>query len=175
MSSREKLFPCCASLLGFSPNRAGPPLPAPAAWVTVTSVATPYSECSTVSCAARTPADIAETVTTRPMPSARPRATTTACRRLRRSSRATYVKNMPPPLPMSVVRLALMKGPWPEEGLKQDSECPVNPGPQFPANSEGPPRPASVAADRLRRITHGHGGLRWKGRSGGPTPPRDLG
>ena len=43
-------------------------------WVTVMSVPTPYSECSTVAWAFLTPDDAAVTVITKPIPSARPRA-----------------------------------------------------------------------------------------------------
>ena len=55
--------------------------------VTVTSVPTPYSDFSTSDWAFFTPADAAVTVTTRPIPSARPSAMKMACRILRRSSR----------------------------------------------------------------------------------------
>jgi hypothetical protein len=61
----------------LSLNICGPPLPALGAWVTVRSVPTPYSECSTADCAVRTPAEAAVTVITRP---------TSACRDRRRSS-----------------------------------------------------------------------------------------
>ncbi len=56
------------------PNPAGPPEPAAGVWVTVMSVPTPYSECSTVAWASLTPADAAVTVMTKPIPRARPRA-----------------------------------------------------------------------------------------------------
>src|SRR6266702_1372976 len=78
--SREKRRPARCAFGAFRPNLAGPPDPAPAAWVTVTSVPTPYSDCRTVLWAVRTPAAMADTVTTRPIPSARPSATTMACR-----------------------------------------------------------------------------------------------
>ncbi len=69
------------------PNPAGPPEPAAGAWVTVTSVPTPYSECSTVAWASLTPEAAAVTVITKPIPSARPRAMKIAWRIRRRNSR----------------------------------------------------------------------------------------
>jgi len=69
------------------PNPAGPPEPAVGAWVTVTSVPTPYSECSTVVWAFLTPEAAAVTVITKPIPRARPRAMKIACRIRRRNSR----------------------------------------------------------------------------------------
>ena len=68
-------------------NPNGPPEPRDGAVVTVMSVPTPYSECSTVLCAFFTPADAAVTVMTRPIPTARPSAMKHACRIRRRSSR----------------------------------------------------------------------------------------
>src|SRR5580700_2130048 len=82
--------------------------------VTVTSVPTPYSEASTLDSAFFTPAEAALTVTTRPIPTARPRATKIAWRIRRRSSRRRYVtKNIcspirdegsAPPGPLAAVR-----------------------------------------------------------------------
>ena len=65
------------------------PVPDPAAGdlVTVMSVPTPYSECSTVPWAFLTPVAAAVTVITSPMPRARPRAMKADCRIRRRSSR----------------------------------------------------------------------------------------
>jgi hypothetical protein len=77
-----------------NPNAVPPPEPLAGGWVTVMSVPTPYSVCSTVACEAVTPAEAAVTVITRPTPSARPSAMRTAWRRRRRSSRQRYVKNM---------------------------------------------------------------------------------
>ena len=65
----------------------GPPLPRDGALVTVMSVPTPYSECSTVPWAFFSPDDAAVTVMTSPMPTARPSAMKLACRIRRRSSR----------------------------------------------------------------------------------------
>src|SRR5271156_4120923 len=67
--------------------------------VTVTSVPTPYSEASTLDSAFFTPAEAALTVTTRPIPTARPKATKIAWRIRRRSSRRRYVaKNICSPI-----------------------------------------------------------------------------
>ena len=55
--------------------------------VTVTLVPAPYSELSTSASAFFTPAEAELTVTTRPIPTARPRATKIAWRIRRRSSR----------------------------------------------------------------------------------------
>jgi hypothetical protein len=67
--------------------------------VTVTSVPTPYSELSTSAWAFFTPAEAALTVTTRPIPTARPKATKIAWRIRRRSSRRRYVaKNICAPI-----------------------------------------------------------------------------
>src|SRR5215467_3472070 len=65
----------------------GPPELAAGALVTVMSVPTPYSECSTAPCACATPAEAAVTVITRPIPTARPREMKITCRIRRRSSR----------------------------------------------------------------------------------------
>ena len=62
-------------------KRPGPPAPRLAAWVTVMSVPTPYRDCSTWLWAALTPAEAALTVMTRPIPTARPSATSRAWRR----------------------------------------------------------------------------------------------
>ncbi len=70
-----------------NPNEPGVNEPALGVWVTVTSVPTPYSECSTCACASLTPDDAAVTVMTRPIPSARPRAMKIAWRIRRRNSR----------------------------------------------------------------------------------------
>ena len=75
-----------------------PKEPAVGAEVTVAAVPTPYRFCSTVPCAALTPADAAVTVMTRPIPRARPREMKMAWRFRRRSSRRRYVKNMSTPL-----------------------------------------------------------------------------
>jgi hypothetical protein len=69
------------------PNDPGVNDPAFGVFVTVTSVPTPYSACSTVPWAFLTPADAAVTVITRPTPRARPSAMNTAWRMRRRSSR----------------------------------------------------------------------------------------
>ena len=69
------------------PNPVGPPEPAVGVWVTVMSVPTPYSECSTVAWAFLTPEEAAITVITKPIPRARPRAMKIAWRILRRNSR----------------------------------------------------------------------------------------
>ena len=69
------------------PNDPGLNDPAFGVLVTVTSVPTPYSACSTVPWAFLTPADAAVTVITRPTPRARPSAMKTAWRMRRRSSR----------------------------------------------------------------------------------------
>jgi hypothetical protein len=69
------------------PNEPGVNDPAAGALVTVTSVPTPYSACSTVPWAFLTPAEAAVTVMTKPTPRARPSAMKTACRIRRRSSR----------------------------------------------------------------------------------------
>ena len=61
--------------------------PAAGVLVTVTSVPTPYSACSTVPWAFLTPEAAAVTVITRPIPSAMPSAMNTAWRMRRRSSR----------------------------------------------------------------------------------------
>src|SRR6202034_2455953 len=67
--------------------------------VTVTSVPTPYSEASTLDSAFFTPAEAALTVTTRPIPTARPKATKIAWRIRRRRSRRRYVaKNICSPI-----------------------------------------------------------------------------
>src|ERR1700728_4655932 len=67
--------------------------------VTVTSVPTPYSDASTLDSAFFTPAEAALTVTTRPIPTARPKATKIAWRIRRRSSRRRYVaKNICSPI-----------------------------------------------------------------------------
>src|SRR5580704_12921262 len=64
-----------------------------------TSVPTPYSEASTLDSAFFTPAEAALTVTTRPIPTARPKATKIAWRIRRRSSRRRYVaKNICSPI-----------------------------------------------------------------------------
>src|SRR5579875_3213057 len=63
------------------------PVGADGFWVTVTSVPTPYSELSTSAWAFFTPEEAADTVITRPTPSARPSAITTDCFIRRRSSR----------------------------------------------------------------------------------------
>ena len=65
-----------------------PPEPAVGAWVTVTSVPTPYSDLSTVPWVAETPFEAAVTVMTSPTPSASPSAMKIDCRILRRSSRS---------------------------------------------------------------------------------------
>ena len=70
-----------------NPNDPGVNDPAAGVLVTVTSVPTPYSACSTVPWAFLTPADAAVTVMTRPTPRARPSAMNTAWRIRRRSSR----------------------------------------------------------------------------------------
>ncbi len=70
-----------------NPKPVGPPEPAVGVWVTVMSVPTPYSECSTVAWASLTPEDAAVTVITRPIPRARPRAMKIAWRIRRRNSR----------------------------------------------------------------------------------------
>ena len=57
-----------------NPKPVGPPEPAVGVWVTVMSVPTPYSECSTVAWAFLTPDEAAVTVITNPIPRARPRA-----------------------------------------------------------------------------------------------------
>src|SRR5215469_17302496 len=54
--------------------------------VIVTSVPTPYKDLSTCDWAFLTPAEAAVTVTTSPIPSARPSAMKIACRILRRNS-----------------------------------------------------------------------------------------
>ena len=69
------------------PNEPGVNDPAVGVLVTVTSVPTPYSACSTVPWAFLTPADAAVTVMTRPTPSARPSAMNTPWRMRPRSSR----------------------------------------------------------------------------------------
>ena len=71
------------------PNSKAPPPKEPAVgvWVTVISVSSPYSECSTLVWAFLTPAESAVTVMTRPMPSARPSAMMLDCRARRRNSR----------------------------------------------------------------------------------------
>ncbi len=69
------------------PKPVGPPEPAVGVWVTVMSVPTPYSECSTVPWAFLTPEDAAVTVITKPIPRARPRAMNIAWRIRRRNSR----------------------------------------------------------------------------------------
>ncbi len=69
------------------PNDPGLNDPAFGVLVTVTSVPTPYSACSTVPWAFLTPADAAVTVITRPTPRARPSAMKMAWRMRRRSSR----------------------------------------------------------------------------------------
>ena len=69
------------------PNPAGLPEPAVGDFVTVISVPTPYSACSTLPCAFLTPEDAAVTVITSPIPNARPRAIKMACRIRRRNSR----------------------------------------------------------------------------------------
>ncbi len=61
-----------------NPKDRGVDEPAAGALVTVMSVPTPYSECSTSPWASLTPADSAVTVMTRPMPRARPTAIMTA-------------------------------------------------------------------------------------------------
>jgi len=73
----------CEFLGGLLPVLGGPG----AAPVTVTSVPTPYSPCSTADWAFFTPFEVAITVTTRPTPTARPSAMKMACRIRRRSSR----------------------------------------------------------------------------------------
>ena len=75
---------CPPPLVGPLPVLGGPG----AAPVTVTSVPTPYSPCSTADWAFFTPADAATTVMTRPTPTASPSEIKTACRILRRSSRS---------------------------------------------------------------------------------------
>ena len=69
------------------PNEPGVNDPAVGVLVTVTSVPTPYSACSTVPWAFLTPADAAVTVMTSPTPRARPSAMNTPWRMRRRSSR----------------------------------------------------------------------------------------
>ena len=69
------------------PNEVPPPEPLAGGCVTVMSVPTPYSVCSTVACESLTPFEAAVTVITRPTPSARPSAMRTAWRIRRRSSR----------------------------------------------------------------------------------------
>jgi len=69
------------------PNEPGVNDPAFGVLVTVTSVPTPYSACSTVPWAFLTPADAAVTVITRPTPRASPSAMKMAWRMRRRSSR----------------------------------------------------------------------------------------
>ncbi len=69
------------------PNEPGVNDPAFGVLVTVTSVPTPYSACSTVPWAFLTPADAAVTVITRPTPRARPSVMKTAWRMRPRSSR----------------------------------------------------------------------------------------
>ena len=69
------------------PNEPGVNDPAVGVLLTVMSVPTPYSACSTVPWAFLTPADAAVTVITRPTPRARPSAMKTAWRMRRRSSR----------------------------------------------------------------------------------------
>jgi hypothetical protein len=88
--SRLKLVPLFCWPGGPPPTlkRVPPPEPAVGDWVTVTSVPTPYSECSTAPWLAETPSDAAVTVMTRPTPRARPAAMKIACRILRRSSRS---------------------------------------------------------------------------------------
>jgi hypothetical protein len=74
-----------------APSGALPPLEGDekdgAGPVTVTLVPAPYSELSTSASAFFTPAEAELTVTTRPIPTARPRAMRIACRIRRRSSR----------------------------------------------------------------------------------------
>src|ERR1700722_11049691 len=70
-----------------NPVRPGVPEPKVGAWVTVMSVPTPYSECSTADCAFFAPADAAVTMITSPTPSARPSAIKMACLARRRNSR----------------------------------------------------------------------------------------
>src|SRR5579875_1918063 len=72
--------------VGNPPKCCGPPDPAAAVLVTVMSVPTPSRPCRTWPWAVLTPAAVEETVTTRPMPTASPTATTMAWRRRRRSS-----------------------------------------------------------------------------------------
>ncbi len=76
------LLICCRN-----PNEVPPPDPFAGGCVTVMSVPTPYSVCSTVACESLTPSEAAVTVITRPTPSARPSAMSTAWRIRRRSSR----------------------------------------------------------------------------------------
>ncbi len=85
--SRENFSPCSWRSPGFMPICAGPPLPISAVRVTVMSVPTPYSDCSTSSCAWPTPSAYALTATTRPTPTAKPKAVSRAWRCRRRSSR----------------------------------------------------------------------------------------
>ena len=85
---------CCRN-----PNEVDPPAVSFAGgWVTVTSVPTPYSACSTEAWEFFTPLEAAVTVITRPMPRARPSEMNTAWRMRRRSSRRRYVKNISTPL-----------------------------------------------------------------------------
>ncbi|MGH3160151.1 MAG: hypothetical protein ACRDNF_26765 [Streptosporangiaceae bacterium] len=56
------------------PNEPGVPEPSVGVLLTVMSVPTPYSECSTLPCAFLTPLEAEVTVMTRPIPSARPSA-----------------------------------------------------------------------------------------------------
>src|ERR1700683_1525865 len=89
--------------------------------VTVTSVPTPYSEASTLDSAFFTPAEAALTVTTRPIPTARPEATKIAWRIRRRSSRRRYVAK-------NISLLSAMKGP----------HRPAHPRPEPPGWHTGP-------------------------------------
>ena len=83
---------CC-----LKPNVRPEPDPCFGGWVTVRSVPTPYSECSTAACAFCTPVAAEVTVMTSPIPSARPSAMKTAWRMRRRSSRRRYVQNTAAP------------------------------------------------------------------------------
>src|SRR5262245_34723665 len=85
-SVSERLSTCWTVLPGLKAYLLDPGLDIDAgfngggALVTVTSVPTPYSECSTAAWALLTPADAAVTVTTRPTPTARPTAISSAWR-----------------------------------------------------------------------------------------------
>ena len=82
------IWPCRTCWMSCrKPNAVAAFSPCDGAWVTVRSVPTPYSECSTVACESFTPAEAADTVMTKPTPRARPRAMTIAWRLRRRNSR----------------------------------------------------------------------------------------
>ena len=88
------IWPLRTALMScWNPNEADALAPF-GGWVTVTSVPTPYSECSTHAwrSAPRRTADV--TVITSPMPRASPNAMNTACRTRRRSSRHRYTQNI---------------------------------------------------------------------------------